>query len=446
MRPKGPQEVILTGTFDSWSSSLPLVKTSKGDFEITLPLKKEQQQDDKVEFKFIVDGNWTTNDSYETIDDNGNLNNVIYLKNLVESNSKGSKIPEAGGLTAGIAGAVGAGAAALGLSSTSKDKDTSSKDVNTTVLPSQEGKQVQHQGEPGIAIPSNPHEISAFNEVRDVDAKELNAKLNNEKAEKSGEDLSKKEVKATVLPSNEGNHATIKGEPGIAIPSDPHQISAFNEVRNVDAKELNAKLNGEDKENDSNVFKTQVEPNQEGKHSTIKGEPGIVVPEKNGKDIEEFTQIRDVDSKKLNKDLNESKNEESEESKTKIVKVKKLIRRNKKTGEEVVISSTPLENDSKTLDPKNSTSNDKDSKDLDVKDTTGGASGVTKDSKPSITTTSKDKETKETKETETPKTTPKTSTTGTTGTNGSKPKPKPTTDSKIEKKPSLFRRVKKAFE
>ncbi|GMF04920.1 unnamed protein product [Ambrosiozyma monospora] len=45
-------------------------------------------------------------------------------------------------------------------------------------------------------------------------------------------------LSTTVLPSSEGNQTTL-GEPGAVIPKDPHSVSAFNEVRDVDAKALN---------------------------------------------------------------------------------------------------------------------------------------------------------------------------------------------------------------
>lgn len=360
-RPKGPSEVVLTGTFDNWSGSLPLVKTSSGDFEITLPLK--QEDDDKVLFKFIVDGNWTTSKDYETFNDAGNENNVLYLKNLSQvSENKSSKIPEAGGL------AVGAGGVAA-LASTTKDHDK--ENVKPTVLPSNEGNHASLAGEPGVAIPSNPHEIKEFSEVRDVDAKDLNAKLNKEEEEQTFE--------TQVLPSEEGKQTTLKGEPGVAIPNDPQEVKEFSEVRDVDAKELNEKLGG-------------------AAESTT-----------------------------------------SSEKKTKKVAVKKLIRRNKKTGEEVVVSSEPVENvpkdAEKTLDPKKSsttggaTDETKDTKDEDVK-TNGATEAVTSPSK----VTEK-----------TPKTT--------TATTSSKPKPKPkpaagaTTDAKEEKKKSsVFRKFKKFFD
>ncbi|KAI0291941.1 hypothetical protein B0F90DRAFT_306206 [Multifurca ochricompacta] len=65
-------EVIVTGTFDQWSSSLRLTRKPDG-FEappIFIPWK------DKFAYKFIVDGRWMTNDAEPTEIDHGFVNNV----------------------------------------------------------------------------------------------------------------------------------------------------------------------------------------------------------------------------------------------------------------------------------------------------------------------------------------------------------------------------------
>lgn len=300
-RPAGPSEVILTGNFDNWSQSLPLVKTSKGDFELTLPLDGAEE---KIVFKFVVDGEWKASDEYDIDHSEGAENNVVYLKNVKaqEEGATGSKIPESGGLiaagTAAVSGLAAAGAAAVFGTSSSEENAPS-----TTVLPSNEGKQeTSATGEPGIVIPQNPHEIKEFNEVSDVNAKELNEKLN------------APDVSTTVLPSSEGVQDTgATGEAGIAVPKDAADIKEFNEVSDVNAKDLNAKLNG------------------------VPTTEGVVIPE-NPADIKEFSEVSDVDAKGLN---------------TKTRKVKKIIKRNKVTGEETVVSSEPYEEESaKTLDPK----------------------------------------------------------------------------------------------
>ncbi|KAH3679998.1 hypothetical protein WICPIJ_008474 [Wickerhamomyces pijperi] len=228
----GPQDVIVTGTFDNWSGALPLVRTSSGAFELTLPLSLTQLENDQLVFKFIVDGQWVTSPDYKSIqDEHGNSNNILSVTELsstqASTNQASAKIPEAGGL-------------AVPLQKSSKG------DFNTTVLPSEEGKQ-ETLGEPGVFVPSNPHEIDAFNKVSNVDAKELNYKLNQKKKKEeepklNDENKAEDEFKPTVMPSTEGQQKTL-GEPGVVIPKDAHSISAFNEISTVDPVELNAKLN-----------------------------------------------------------------------------------------------------------------------------------------------------------------------------------------------------------
>ncbi|KAI0721924.1 hypothetical protein C8T65DRAFT_734909 [Cerioporus squamosus] len=66
--------VIVTGSFDSWSCSHPLTKTPSGTFEGTVKLPWGE----KVTYKYIVDGRWTTTDEQATeLDPAGNLNNVL---------------------------------------------------------------------------------------------------------------------------------------------------------------------------------------------------------------------------------------------------------------------------------------------------------------------------------------------------------------------------------
>ncbi|KAF9045953.1 carbohydrate-binding module family 48 protein, partial [Hymenopellis radicata] len=67
-----PSTVIVTGTFDQWSSSITLTKEGAG-FKATTRIPWEE----KIAYKFIVDGNWTTTPSQPTeTDASGNVNNV----------------------------------------------------------------------------------------------------------------------------------------------------------------------------------------------------------------------------------------------------------------------------------------------------------------------------------------------------------------------------------
>lgn len=148
-RPAGPKDVIVTGTFDNWSKSFPLVKQKDNSFELTVPLDLSEP----VYFKYVVDGEWLVNSDQDTThNEEGIRNNIVSKKHLENSSKKqGSRIPEAGGLAA----------------------KSGEKAPKPTVLPSSEGKQTT-LGEPGIAIPQDKESLAAFENVRNVDPKTLN--------------------------------------------------------------------------------------------------------------------------------------------------------------------------------------------------------------------------------------------------------------------------------
>lgn len=187
--------MVLTGTFDNWSKSLFLVKQSDGSFELTVPLPI---LDDRILYKYIVDGEWQTSATEKVVaDESGIENNYLSSKDLVVSKSSGTRIPESGGLF--VAGG-----------------NSKKGDVNTTVLPSTEGKQATIAGEPGIQIPQDKDSLAAFTKF--------------EKPED-------KDVKTAVLPSSEGQHATIAGEPGIQVPQDKESLAAFTKFENTEKSE-----------------------------------------------------------------------------------------------------------------------------------------------------------------------------------------------------------------
>ncbi|CBF76334.1 hypothetical protein AN4988.2 [Aspergillus nidulans FGSC A4] len=73
--PYNANEVFVTGTFDDWGKTIRLER--KGDIfekEVHLPVTG-----DKVHFKFVVDGNWTTDNRLPQEDDgSSNINNILY--------------------------------------------------------------------------------------------------------------------------------------------------------------------------------------------------------------------------------------------------------------------------------------------------------------------------------------------------------------------------------
>ncbi|KAH8820993.1 hypothetical protein F5884DRAFT_658374 [Xylogone sp. PMI_703] len=86
-------DVYVTGTFDNWSKSEKLVKN--GDiFEKTVDLPKA---DEKIYYKFVVDGEWTTDHTAPQENDaSGNLNNILTPERIVKTT------PETVGIMSGV--------------------------------------------------------------------------------------------------------------------------------------------------------------------------------------------------------------------------------------------------------------------------------------------------------------------------------------------------------
>lgn len=212
--PAGPEEVILTGTFDDWKGSLPLVKTSSGSFEITLPLPKPQQpdDDDKIYFKFIVDGDWTVSDDYDKESDGcGFENNFIDVTKETSTRSVGNetRIPEAGGLSMSLP--TNTEKEITSPTATNNQIDNNTNDGTFHILPVVEPQPTDDEnnknrstgfidniGGPGPVIPENAQNIKEFSEIRDVDAKELNERLNKELRTKKELDKSTEPTSSTV--------------------------------------------------------------------------------------------------------------------------------------------------------------------------------------------------------------------------------------------------------
>ena len=68
--------VVLTGSFDNWTASVLMIRDDlDGLFKATII----HDPSVKLNFKFIVDGEWCCSDGYPTeTDEDGNINNVIH--------------------------------------------------------------------------------------------------------------------------------------------------------------------------------------------------------------------------------------------------------------------------------------------------------------------------------------------------------------------------------
>ncbi|KAL0470021.1 hypothetical protein QR685DRAFT_307623 [Neurospora intermedia] len=89
--PHAAEEVYVTGTFDGWSKSEQLDKV--GDhFEKTVMLPDFEE---KVYYKFVVDGRWTTDHTApQEKDHEGNENNVLLPQNLIRTTDTSTQEPE----------------------------------------------------------------------------------------------------------------------------------------------------------------------------------------------------------------------------------------------------------------------------------------------------------------------------------------------------------------
>ncbi|KAK1776113.1 hypothetical protein QBC45DRAFT_333682 [Copromyces sp. CBS 386.78] len=89
--PHAAEEVYVTGTFDGWSKSEQLDKV--GDhFEKTVTLPELTE---KVYYKFVVDGRWTTDHTApQEKDHEGNENNVLLPENLIRTTDPSTQASE----------------------------------------------------------------------------------------------------------------------------------------------------------------------------------------------------------------------------------------------------------------------------------------------------------------------------------------------------------------
>ncbi|OAQ99824.1 hypothetical protein LLEC1_07089 [Akanthomyces lecanii] len=97
------EEVYVTGTFDNWTKSVKLEKRG-GIFEKTVSLEIPS---DKIYYKFVVDNNWTTNESSpKEADKEGNVNNFLTSELIAASTFSTAAINTVGpgSTTAAMAG------------------------------------------------------------------------------------------------------------------------------------------------------------------------------------------------------------------------------------------------------------------------------------------------------------------------------------------------------
>lgn len=82
--PAGPKQVYITGKFDNWSKSTSLTfNQADNQWEVVLPIQWDEEG--VFPFKFVVDGKWVLSDEYKAERDSvGNENNYIIGNDLIK--------------------------------------------------------------------------------------------------------------------------------------------------------------------------------------------------------------------------------------------------------------------------------------------------------------------------------------------------------------------------
>ncbi|KAK3305372.1 uncharacterized protein B0T15DRAFT_397350 [Chaetomium strumarium] len=201
--PHDAEEVYVTGTFDNWTKSQQLERVGQ-IFQKTVTLPESS---DKIYYKFVVDGTWTTDHTApQEKDHEGNDNNVLLpeqmdkLEEASQAAAINNVIPES--TTAQLAGAVP-------LEGTTKEKTEPKQEK-------QEEREATASDAPAILNSAGPDSSTA----------QLAAAV---PLVKNGDSLPggypetpelEKEVKISPLPAAEGAINPIKLEAGQAVPKD----------------------------------------------------------------------------------------------------------------------------------------------------------------------------------------------------------------------------------
>ena len=187
--PAGPQEVLVTGSFDKWQSKIPLVKEADGSYAVTIPLKFEDEGE-RLYFKFIVDDEWVVSKDYrKEFDSNGFENNFVSINEAKKSlkdqtKGMGSRIPESGGLMALSAMSAGSGSAMKNDMETGEQKFTT-QPVDTPEADTNVFKNSGYSfGGPGPAIPGN---MAAFEMKKADDSMDMSHGTETAMSESMGE-------------------------------------------------------------------------------------------------------------------------------------------------------------------------------------------------------------------------------------------------------------------
>ncbi|CCF58640.1 hypothetical protein KAFR_0F00430 [Kazachstania africana CBS 2517] len=263
--PAGPSDVVITGDFDEWKGSLPLVKQADNSFELSVPTNFKNGEE-KFLFKFIVDGEWTTSNEYplET-DAKGISNNYIGLNDVEAAKTDGSvNIPEAGGLAAKTQRRAGP-PSTKNRKKNNKKKNKKKKAKKTKKTSNANGEEAEEDDE------EDEEETGTTTTVTEPTSREATP----------AQDA------VHVLPVEQQQSTSpfmaVAGGLGPVIVSNPNEVKEFSEIRHTDPKEFNEKKNAEIK-----AKKQELEKAQENEESAkVQKEEEAVPVTKEEKQTEE---------------------------------------------------------------------------------------------------------------------------------------------------------------
>ncbi|KAL6930905.1 hypothetical protein ACO0R3_004029 [Hanseniaspora guilliermondii] len=297
--PAGPKDVIVTGDFCKWQKTTHLVPQHDGSFSLTMPLAyksiKKEDDGDYFYFKFVVDDKWTIDSRFGSKVPQGSRieapNNFV----KIDENSKrlSSFIPESA--LPSSQGSSGKRKVKV------KRRMRKNKKTGETSIVSEDQEFVNQENQevdtssftsPSVT-PAPESNINTIVVPTTDEAKDAFTKFENNEPAKNAE-LEEKNIE-DVKPS-----LSVAGEPGVYV-ADP-SLPVFNETPQgkVEPKEQPKQEPAEEIIEEETQF--VIQPVEQPKTKlTLAGEPGVQIADKTNP---VFNEVRDVDQKQLNETLN----------------------------------------------------------------------------------------------------------------------------------------------
>ncbi|KAM5468860.1 Cruciform DNA binding protein [Microsporum audouinii] len=263
--PRQAQEVVVTGTFDRWSKSVRLDRTDDGFAkELHLP-----DDDDRILYKFIVDGTWHTDPaaSQEETDRDNNVNSVLLSKDLSPTPAATATSPNASAAvmsgvtpestTAGLAAAVPKEPAAheATISSAAPESTTAqlAKDVPLEKTPGTFPETPMDEGEvsvnplPATGTVGNPVKVAPGDKLPESNNVTSNTLGSNVTTDKAGyeKDASDPAMAAMAAADEQQKEFSVNPLPATGTAGNPVKLSPgeqMPESNNVTSSNLNSNV------------------------------------------------------------------------------------------------------------------------------------------------------------------------------------------------------------